>query len=179
MSSETLQILFAQIDEVEQSKKQDLQKRNNLVYEALGEATKIGIKCGISLDSDAPHWPIVVFELPTGQVVWHIATIDLKYVRHTEEENRCRLGEYLYGVAYTKVNKYASQIGHQVKIQIMDKISLERYPPAYKTIFQVSLGDIKLEGTVSSHAEKDIKIEAHALMYANLIMAGKIPDSSM
>lgn len=179
MSSETLQILFAQINEIDRSEKKDLQKRNNLIYEALSEATQIGIKCGLCLDSEEPDQPIAVFDLPKGQVAWHMGTIGLEYDRHTDEENRTRLEEYLYGSAYAKVNKYASQIGHQVKIQIIGKTSLERHPPVYKTTFQVSLGDIKLEGTVSSHDEKDIKIEAHALMYANLIMAGKIPNSSI
>lgn len=179
MSSETLQILFAQINEIDQSEKKDLQKRNSLIYEALGEATKIGIECGICLDREDPDQPIVVFDLPTGQVSWFPDTIGLEYNKRAEEENVERLEEYLYGVEYAKVNRYASQIGHQVKVEIKSRISLERHPPIYKTTFQVSLGDIKLEGTVSSHAEKDIKIEAYALMYSNLIMTGKIPNSGV
>lgn len=33
-------------------------------------------------DSNEPDWPVVLIDLPTGQVSWHIAPDDVKYFPH-------------------------------------------------------------------------------------------------
>ncbi|MFJ1865516.1 hypothetical protein ACIOD1_12875 [Streptomyces sp. NPDC088097] len=35
-------------------------------------------------DPDAPDWPVVTINTPTGQMTWHISTIDLDLFEHVE-----------------------------------------------------------------------------------------------
>jgi hypothetical protein len=49
----------------------DYALREALVWQALDQALKAGYPAGVALDPEAPGWPVVYIDLPTGQVSWH------------------------------------------------------------------------------------------------------------
>ncbi len=80
--------------------------RNQAVM-ALGRmALSLGYKAGIVDDPQEPHWPVLMIDLPTGQVGWHLPekeilgqwpSYDGKWDGHTLEQKRARLAEFIQG----------------------------------------------------------------------------------
>jgi hypothetical protein len=70
--------------------------RNRLVLQALGEASKLGLPCGIGSDERDPDWPVMFIELPgVGQVSWHIPAHTRKWDGHTTAEKYRRVRDYI------------------------------------------------------------------------------------
>jgi len=74
----------------------DYERRNQLVLMAIGAAAAEGVPVGIRLDPSEPEWPVVYFELPTGQASWHLPQHVLAYDGHTTEEKYRRLAAALW-----------------------------------------------------------------------------------
>lgn len=72
--------------------------RNVLVVQALGVAVATGIPAGIRLDASEPEWPVVYFELPTGQVSWHLPEHPQEYDGHSTEEKNRRVIAYVEAI---------------------------------------------------------------------------------
>ncbi len=73
----------------------DYDRRNAALIEALHYATASGLPCGVRFDSNEPEWPVVFFELSTGQVSWHIEQHRKEWDGHSTEEKYRRLHQYL------------------------------------------------------------------------------------
>ncbi|OLE23443.1 MAG: hypothetical protein AUG49_16030 [Catenulispora sp. 13_1_20CM_3_70_7] len=56
--------------------------RNRLLLFAIGAAVTEGIPVGFLFDPAEPEWPCVMFELPTGQVGWHLPQHGTPYDGH-------------------------------------------------------------------------------------------------
>lgn len=69
--------------------------RNNLILRAAGAAAGAGIPIGICFDPKEPEWPCVMFELPTGQVGWHLPQHKQAYDGHSDEEKWKRIRQWL------------------------------------------------------------------------------------
>lgn len=72
--------------------------RNVLVLQALGTAAATGIPAGIRLDVSEPEWPVVYFELPTGQVSWHLPEHQCEWDGHTTEQKHRRVLAYVEAI---------------------------------------------------------------------------------
>ncbi|WP_433067539.1 hypothetical protein [Dactylosporangium sp. CS-033363] len=69
-------------------------ERYPLVWRALALAAAIGMPCGVSYDPDQPECPVVMIELPTGQVGWHVPQHGTAYDGHTTGQKFARLDQY-------------------------------------------------------------------------------------
>jgi hypothetical protein len=58
-------------------------------------ARHCGYPAGVRFDRDAPEWPVVYIELPTGQVSWHVPQHPLKWDGHTVDQKYERTHLYL------------------------------------------------------------------------------------
>jgi hypothetical protein len=67
-------------------------------------ALAIGLKVGLINDPDEPDWPVMMIDLPTGQVGWHLPKEDIignwpqyngNWDGHSLEEKRERLHRFL------------------------------------------------------------------------------------
>jgi hypothetical protein len=56
--------------------------RNRLILLAISAAVTEGVPVGILFDPAEPEWPCVMFELPTGQVGWHVPQHGTPYDGH-------------------------------------------------------------------------------------------------
>lgn len=65
--------------------------RNRLVLCAVGEAAAARIPVGIRLDATEPEWPVVYFELPAGQVSWHLPQHERAWDGHAAPEKYDRI----------------------------------------------------------------------------------------
>ena len=163
-----LQKLFIGINEIDQKTgktREDFDDRANLIYQALGIASKLKIPCGIRIDYDEPDWPVVVFDLPTGQVAWHMKTVDIKYDGHPDKEKQNRIEEYCYGWKYRAIEKYSMEKGQKIQIDIINQIYMETSPPRSQTIFNVKMGDVECKGSVNSCNNEEIRKKAYDLLY--------------
>jgi hypothetical protein len=70
--------------------------RTMLVYEALAVAVKLGYPCGIRKlkKEEDTGWPVVVIELPTGEVSWHCEATSLEFDGYDTEEKYRRIQDY-------------------------------------------------------------------------------------
>ena len=50
----------------------DYRLRNEWLLRAIPLAVDRGIAVGFRIDPAEPEWPVIYFELPTGQVSWHL-----------------------------------------------------------------------------------------------------------
>ena len=78
--------------------------RNQSVMVMAKMAMKLGYKVGLKTDPDEPDWPVLMIDLPTGQVGWHLPRkevagewpdYDGEWDGHTLEEKRKRMMEFL------------------------------------------------------------------------------------
>ncbi len=57
---------------------------------------KFEVPLGIRFDPvEGPEWPVIFFELPTGQVSWHMAQHPIPWDNHTTEEKYRRIEEFV------------------------------------------------------------------------------------
>lgn len=80
--------------------------RNQAVM-ALGRmALKLGYRAGLKEDPNEPDWPVLMIDLPTGQVGWHLPRKEIvgqwpyyegEWDGHSLEEKRRRLEEFILG----------------------------------------------------------------------------------
>jgi len=78
--------------------------RNQAVM-AFGKlAQKLGYKVGLKVDPKEPDWPVLMIDLPTGQVGWHLPKDEIigqwpeyegEWDGHSLEEKRNRLAEFI------------------------------------------------------------------------------------
>lgn len=70
-------------------------ERNKLVLLMVGAAADAGIPVGFRLDENEPEWPVVYFELPTGQVSWHLPRHVREWDGHDTTTKHYRINEWL------------------------------------------------------------------------------------
>ncbi len=85
--------------------KQEAYYDRNLAVMALARlAEKQGYSVGISHDPNEPDWPVLMIDLPTGQVGWHLPKDELQgnwssykkdWDGHSLEEKHCRIIDYI------------------------------------------------------------------------------------
>ncbi len=85
--------------------KDDAYLDRNLAVMALAKLAKQkGYPVGIMLDPCEPDWPVIMIDLPTGQVGWHVPESELlgiwpkypgKWDGHTLEQKRQRIREFI------------------------------------------------------------------------------------
>ena len=85
--------------------KQEAYYDRNLAVMALAKlAEKQGYSIGISYDPNEPDWPVLMIDLPTGQVGWHLPKDELvgnwpSYTKewdgHSLEEKRNRMTKFI------------------------------------------------------------------------------------
>lgn len=73
----------------------DYERRNRYVLMAVGAAAAAGIPVGFLIDPAEPDWPCVMFELPTGQVGWHLPRHGIAYDGHTTPDKNRRVDAWL------------------------------------------------------------------------------------
>ncbi len=78
--------------------------RNQAVLAMAKLAMQQGYNVGIKTDPDEPDWPVLMIDLPTGQVGWHLPKEEIigewpaykkEWDKHTLDEKRNRMFEYL------------------------------------------------------------------------------------
>ncbi len=58
--------------------KEEAYQDRNLAVMALAKLAKLqGYSVGVKLDPEQPDWPVIMIDLPTGQVGWHIPVKEL------------------------------------------------------------------------------------------------------
>lgn len=71
-------------------------RRNTLIWAALAQARKAGLDAGIDFDeADERHPVVVLVELPTGQVSWHLPAHVLTWDGHSTEEKYARVAAFI------------------------------------------------------------------------------------
>ena len=86
--------------------KEDAYLDRNLAVMALAKLAKQhGYSVGVVEDPQQPGWPVIMIELPTGQVGWHIPATELtgnwpdysgEWDGHTLQQKRQRVREFIY-----------------------------------------------------------------------------------
>ena len=78
--------------------------RNQAVMALARLAMAQGYKVGLRVDPDEPDWPVLMIELPTGQVGWHLPrgevigqwpVYEREWDGHSLEEKRARVGRFV------------------------------------------------------------------------------------
>ena len=78
--------------------------RNQAVLALAKLAMKLGYKVGIKHDPNEPDWPVIMIDLPTGQVGWHLPRDEIvgkwpeydgEWDGHSLEEKRDRIRKFL------------------------------------------------------------------------------------
>lgn len=78
-----------------QGRTPDYDKRNHYLLMAIGAAAVAGVPVGVLIDPAEPDWPCVMFELPTGQVGWHLPRHEVAYDGHTTPDKNRRVNAWL------------------------------------------------------------------------------------
>jgi hypothetical protein len=81
------------LSQIEEQNRND-DKREGLVYHALGLAKQLGYPAGIRIDPRDINWPVVIIVLPeVGEVFWHCSAYKLPIANFddAEQHNRIRL----------------------------------------------------------------------------------------
>jgi len=80
--------------------------RNQAVMVLARLAQMLGYKVGLKIDPNEPDWPVLMIDLPTGQVGWHLPKDEIvgqwpeyegEWDGHSLEEKRKRLAEFVGG----------------------------------------------------------------------------------
>jgi len=79
------------IDRLDEPTPEEYAARYRLLIRAHLAAIDAGIPSGIRLDPKEPEWPVLFFELPTGQVSWHMPQHETPWDGHTDEQKAARL----------------------------------------------------------------------------------------
>jgi hypothetical protein len=79
-------------------------ERNGMIMVAMTFAVNAGIPVGVRIDAKEPEWPVVFFELPTGQVSWHIPQHINEWDGHTTEEKYKRVKRFVESGAEDATN---------------------------------------------------------------------------
>lgn len=90
----SLALLLGVIDQIDHAPpyiEVDYTTRNRLTLQAIGEAAAAGVPVGIRLDPAEPEWPVVYFELPTGQVSWHLPQHEKPFDGHDARRKHERI----------------------------------------------------------------------------------------
>lgn len=90
-----LKTTLRQIEERERAG--DYLTRNQLILEAWRLAVLLDYPAGVRFDQDDPAWPVVLIELPTGQVSWHITQHAQAWDGHGTPEKWRRVQVYCEG----------------------------------------------------------------------------------
>lgn len=70
--------------------------RNRYLLVAVGAAAAAGVPVGFRFDPAEPEWPVVYFELPTGQQVsWHLPQHEKPWDGHATPLKNARIDEWL------------------------------------------------------------------------------------
>ena len=78
--------------------------RNQAVMAMSRMAQKLGYKVGLRFDPNEPDWPVLMIDLPGGQVGWHLPKAEVigewpayehPWDGHTLEEKRKRIERYI------------------------------------------------------------------------------------
>jgi hypothetical protein len=78
--------------------------RNQAVMALARLAQELGYTVGLRTDPDEPDWPVLMIDLPTGQVGWHMPKAEVNgqfpsyekvWDGHTLEEKRKRMKEFI------------------------------------------------------------------------------------
>lgn len=85
--------------------------RNQFLVQAAGFASVAGYSAGYAIDPAAPDWPVLLIDLPTGQVSWHLPAYPGTYDGHTTAEK------------YARVKAFSDQIheAHDGLIRVGDR----------------------------------------------------------
>lgn len=75
----------------------DYGNRNRMALLAISSAVVENVPVGIRIDPAEPEWPVLYFELPTGQVSWHLPQHDRPGDGHDNEVKAERIRAYLAG----------------------------------------------------------------------------------
>jgi hypothetical protein len=75
----------------------DYKRREKALIEALALALNMGMPAGIRVDPKEPGWPVIFFELPTGQISWHVKQHELEWDGHSTELKNERVRKYVNG----------------------------------------------------------------------------------
>lgn len=82
---------LGRIDAMDQRPNVDYAKRYVLLITAHMCALRCGIPSGFRIDPADPDWPVLFFELPTGQVSWHVEPHASVWDGHTNAEKHQRI----------------------------------------------------------------------------------------
>lgn len=52
-------------------------ERDQCIALCISMAQKLGLPCGLALDEEGFEWPVIVLDLPVGQVSWHVTKEEL------------------------------------------------------------------------------------------------------
>lgn len=78
--------------------------RNQAVMVLAKLALQLGYKAGLRIDPNEPDWPVMMIELPSGQVGWHLPkgeivgdwpAYDGEWDGHSLAEKRRRMTQFL------------------------------------------------------------------------------------
>ncbi|MGH8558620.1 MAG: hypothetical protein ACRESZ_14405 [Methylococcales bacterium] len=78
--------------------------RNQAVMALARLARSQGCEVGLRIDPDEPEWPVLMIDLPTGQVGWHLKKQDLigfwpeyekEWDGHSLQEKRDRMAAFI------------------------------------------------------------------------------------
>jgi len=78
--------------------------RNRVVQLAATLADRLGYRVGVRIDRDEPEWPVLMIDLPTGQISWHLSPgdaypvwdlYDAEWDGHTDADKAERIRRYV------------------------------------------------------------------------------------
>jgi hypothetical protein len=72
----------------------DYTRRYEWLIRAALDAVNRGIPVGFRIDPAEPEWPVIMFELPTGQVSWHLPQHPMPWDGHTTDEKYARIDAF-------------------------------------------------------------------------------------
>jgi len=82
--------------------------RNQAVMAFARLAMRLGYKVGLKTDPSEPQWPVLMIDLPTGQVGWHLPKDEIvgkwpeydgEWDGHSLEQKRERIRRFLEEIA--------------------------------------------------------------------------------
>jgi hypothetical protein len=79
------------VDYLDQSPEPDYPRRYALLIHAHLMSGACGIASGFRIDPANPDWPVLFFELPAGQVSWHMPQHGSPWDGHTNKQKHERI----------------------------------------------------------------------------------------
>jgi hypothetical protein len=89
-----LAYLLTQVSRLDADAEPNYAMREMMLLEALLLARRVGIPAGFRLDPAEPDWPVLLFELPTGQVSWHMPGHPTPWDGHGAEAKAGRIAAF-------------------------------------------------------------------------------------